>query len=218
MKSMLVIGMGRFGTHLAEKLQQLGNDVMVVDKHEEIIEKLAPVFADSFVGDCVNEAVLRSLGVRNFDACFVTIGENFQSSLEITSMLKELGAAHVVSKANSPMQERLLRKIGADEVVLPEREIAEKLAVRYDTDNILNVIELTSDYSIYEIPVIEKWIGRSIGALNIRSEHNVNIIAIKRGDDFLRPLLNADYVFDAQDIMVVIGKSKDIFKLVPKKK
>ncbi len=217
MKSMLVIGMGRFGTHLAEKFQELGDDVMVVDKDEEIIDRLASVFSDCFVGDCVNEAVLRSLGVRNFDACFVTVGENFQSSLEITTLLKELGAKHVVSKANSLMQERLLKKIGADEVVLPEREIAESLAVRYDADNILGVIELTSEYSVYEIPVPAEWVGKKVEELNIRSKYNVNIIAIKQGTDFLRPLITADYVFNVSDVIVLVGKSKDVFKLTSNK-
>ncbi|MEG0036207.1 MAG: TrkA family potassium uptake protein, partial [Oscillospiraceae bacterium] len=158
MKSILVIGMGRFGRQFSERMQELGNDVMVVDKDPELIDEIAPKFADSHIGDCCNEAVLSSLGINNFDICFVTIGEDFQASLEITSMLKELGAAHVVSKARTSRQASLLMKIGADEVVYPEREISEKLAVRYNADNIFDYIQLTSEYSIYEIPCCSKWI------------------------------------------------------------
>lgn len=216
MKSILVVGMGRFGRHIALKMQELGNDVMIIDKNAETIDELAPLFTDAQIGDCCHEAVLRSIGVNNFDICFVAMGEDFQSSLEVTSLLKELGAKHVISKANSERQAGILQKIGADEVVYPEREIAEKLAVRYNTDNIFDCIQLTAEYSIYEIPVSPDWIGKSLVELDVRRKHNINIIAIKQGA-VLQPAPSPSYLFDADDHVVVIGKATDVFKLTGKK-
>ncbi|MEG1190606.1 MAG: TrkA family potassium uptake protein [Oscillospiraceae bacterium] len=212
MKSILVIGMGRFGRQFSERMKELGNDVMVVDKDPELIDEIAPKFTDSHIGDCCNEAVLASLGINNFDICFVTIGEDFQASLEITSMLKELGAEHVVSKARTSRQANLLLKIGADEVVYPEREISEKLAVRYNADNIFDYIQLTSEYSIYEIPCCSKWANKSVADVNVRYKYNVNIIAVKSGNA-LKIAPGADYVFSSDDHLVVIGKASDVFKL-----
>jgi len=216
MKNILVIGMGRCGRHLARKMQELGNDVMIVDKEEEAIEELAANFTDSFIGDCTNEAVVRSLGVNNFDVCFVCIGENFQSSLEITALLKDMNAKYVVSKANRDIQARFLKSVGADEVIYPEREIAEKLAIRFNADNVYDYIELTDEYSIFEIPVVSGWIGKTVIDINVRRKYNVNIIAIKKGD-VLCPLPGGDYEFAADDHLVVIGKSSDVFKLSAKK-
>ncbi len=216
MKDILVIGMGRSGRHLATKMQELGNNVMIVDQNEEAIEELAPLFTDSFIGDCTNEAVIRSLGVNNFDVCFVCIGENFQSSLEITALLKDMKAKYVVSKANRDIQARFLKSVGADEVIYPEREIAEKLAIRFNADNVYDYIELTDEYSIFEIPVVSGWIGKTVIDINVRRKYNINIIAIKKGN-VLHPLPGGDYVFAADDHLVVIGKSSDVFKLSAKK-
>ena len=217
MKSVLVIGMGRFGRHLAEKMQELGNDVMIVDRDEKLINDMASRFTDSHIGDCTSEAVVRALGVKQMDICFVSIGEDFQSSLVITSMLKRAGAKCVVAKANQEIQADLLKQIGADEVVYPERDLAEKLAVRYNANNIFDYIQLTEDYSIYEIPVPAAWVGRTIIELDVRRKHRVNIIAIKSGAT-LQPTPSADYVFRTEDHLVVIGKSADVFKLTGKKR
>ena len=216
MKSVLVIGMGRFGQHLARKMQELGNDVMIIDRNEKIINDLAPQFADSHIGDCTNEAVLRALDVASLDICFVAMGEDFQSSLVVTSMLKRVGAKCVVAKANQEIQADLLRQIGADEVVYPEREIAEKLAVRYNVNNIFDYIQLTAEYSIYEIPVLSSWVGNSLIGLDIRRKYNINIIAVKQGA-VLQPTPSPDYIFVEGDHVVVIGKSSDVFKLTGKK-
>lgn len=212
MKSILVIGMGRFGRHLAKKMLDLGNDVMIVDKDSEIFEQLAEKFTDSYIGDCTNEGVIRSLGVKHFDLCFVTIGEDFQSSLVITSLLKRFDAKCVIAKANQNIQAELLLKIGADEVVYPEREIAEKLAVRYNARNIFDYIQLTSEYSIYEIPVLQSWIGKTIMEVDVRRKYRVNIIAVKK-ENFLNPLPGADYIFKPDEHIVVIGKATDVFKI-----
>lgn len=212
MKSVLVIGMGRFGRHLAHKMQDLGNAVMVVDKYGEQIEPYAQTFTDAQIGDCTKEAVVKALGVENFDICFVTIGEDFQSSLVITSHLKSAGAKHIVAKANQDIQADLLYKIGADEVVYPEREMAEKVAVRYNAKNIFDYIPLTAEYSIYELPILPQWVGRTIMELNIRRKYRINIVAVKSGSQ-LAPIPGPDYAFAEGDHIVVIGKSDDVFKL-----
>ena len=216
MKSILVIGMGRFGRHLAKKMLELGNDVMIVDKDASVIEQYSTMFTDSQIADCTNENVLRALGVNHFDICFVAIGDDFQSSLVITPLLKELNAKFVVAKAKQDIQADLLMRIGADEVVYPEREMAEKLAVRYNATNIFDFIELTKEYAIYEIPVPSAWMGKTISEINIRQKYKINIIAMKINND-LKLLPGADYRFTETDHMVVIGKATDLFRLSAKK-
>lgn len=215
MKTILVIGMGRLGQHLARKMQQLGNEVMIVDQDEDLIQELSPEFKDCMVGDCANEGVLRSLGVNNFDYCFVCIGEGSYASLEITSMLKELGAKYVVSKARRERQAKFLKSVGADEVFFPEKEIADKLAVRYNSENIFDYVELTTDYAIFEVAVPKNWIGKSIIKLNVRQKYQLNVIAIKR-EEKIDPLPSGQYVFQPGDHMMVLGQNEDVFELVRK--
>ena len=217
-KSVLVIGLGRFGRHLANKMRELGNDVMIVDKHEKLVNELAPKFTDSHIGDCTNEAVVRALGVKQMDYCFVSIGEDFQSSLVITSMLKRVGAKYVIAKANQDIQAELLTQIGADEVIYPEKEIAEKLAIRYNSNNIFDYIQLTADYSIYEIPIMGSWEGKTIVEVDVRRKYHVNIVAVKSENEGLNPMPGADYVFQKDDHVVVMGKSSDVFKVAGKRK
>ncbi len=212
MKSVLIIGMGAFGRHLAEKMQALGNDVMVVDRREDIINELAPIFPDAQIGDPTNELTIADLGVSGFDMVFVTIGEDFQSSLVITMLLKRHGAKRVIAKAATQIQEELLKKIGADEVVFPEREMAEKLAVRYNAENIFDFIQLTGEFSIYEIPVHPDWIGKTISDVAVRNKYRINIIAIKTGQA-LFPVPGPGYVFSDVDHLVVIGRSDDVLRL-----
>ena len=164
------------------------------------------------IGDCTNENVLRSIGVQNFDICFVTIGKNFEASIVITSLLKTCGAKYIVTKTDKDIQEDVLKKIGADEVVYPDREIAEKLAVRYNSDNIFDYIELPGDYSIYEIAVPKSWIGKKIGALDIRKKYGINILAVKNRMN-LQPVTGADYIFAEGDEPIVMAKEKDILRI-----
>ncbi len=214
-KSVLIIGMGRFGRHLALRMIDLGNDVMIIDKDASIIDMMSSKCPDANIGDCTNENVLKTIGVHAFDICFVTIGENFQSSLVITSLLKSLGAKCVVAKANQTIQADLLRKIGADEVIYPEKEIAEKVAIRYNSDNIFDFIPLTSEFSIYEVPVLKEWVGKTIVEVNVRQKHNISIIAIKTGNT-LNPVPGANYVFGRDDHIVIIGQASDVFKITSK--
>ncbi len=213
MKSILIIGMGRFGRHLCRNLAELGNQIMIVDEIEENLQEMLPYVVSAKIGDCTNEAVLRSLGVDNFDLCFVCIGTNFQSSLEITSMVKELGARYVISKANRDIHAKFLLRNGADEVIYPDRDIAEKLAVRYSANHVFDYIELTEEYSIYEIPPLKKWIGKSIKELGIRNHYQINILGTKIGDDAnLMP--GADYVIRAQEHLMVIGRKEDVDRIL----
>lgn len=218
MKSVLIIGMGRFGYHLASKMKALGNDVMIVDRDADRINEMAEEFTDSHIGDCTNSAVIRSLGIDSMDLCFVSIGEDFQSSLIITSLLKRFGAKLVVAKANQEIQAELLRQIGADEIVYPERDLAENLAVRYSANNVFDYVQLTPEYSIYEIPIPALWEGKTIMEVDVRRKHKINIIAVK-AEEILQPMPGADYVFRPGDHIVVIGQSSDVFKLTtPKRK
>ncbi len=212
MKSVLIIGIGDFGRHLALKMMELKNDVLIVDKEESIVEELSTLVTDAQIGDCTNESVLKALGIKNFDICFVTIGNNFQSSLEITSLLKDLGAKHVVSKASRDIQAKFLLRNGADEVVYPDRDIAEKLAIRTSADNILDFINLTPEYSILEIPVLEGWVDNSIQEINVRRKYHISILAVKK-EDSIMPMPKADYIFKENDRLIVLGKPSEIIKL-----
>lgn len=213
MKSILVIGIGRFGRHLSYKLLELGNEVMVVDTNEENLREFLPIATNVQIGDCTKEEVLRSLGVSNFDLCFVCIGTNFQSNLEVTSLLKDMGAKFVISKVSKDTHAKFLLRNGADEVIDPEKDVAEKLAVRYSTNNLFNFIELTKDVSIYEITAAESWIGKSIKEVNFRVKYRVSILATKVGDRVV-PLPSADHIFRQEEHLIVMGQHNDVERIL----
>lgn len=212
MKSILIIGMGAFGRHLALKMINLKNDVMIIDENESVIEEMSSQVTDAHIGNCTKEEVLRSLGVGNFDICFVTIGDNFQSSLEITSLLRELGAKYIISKASRDIQAKFLLKNGADEVIYPDKDMAEKLAIRCSADNVFDLIDISPEYSIFEMSIMSNWIGASIEEINVRKKYQINILTIKNGDKIIA-MPKADYIFSKNDKMIVIGKSADVLKL-----
>lgn len=213
MKSVLIIGLGRFGHHLCADMVKLGNEVMIIDRDEAKTEDLLSIATSVKVGDCTNEEVLRSLGVGNFDICFVCIGSNFQSSLEITSLVKELGAKHVVSKANRDIHAKFLLRNGSDEVFYPDRDIAERLAVKYSANHVFDYFELSKDYSIFEIQPKKEWIGHTIGEANIRAKYHVNIFGIRAGSELV-VLPRTDYIMKADDHLMVVGLTKDIDRLL----
>lgn len=213
MKTILLIGLGRFGSTMARKLHELGHEIMAIDTSEERINAVLPYVTSAQIGDCTNEAYMSSLGIRNFDVCVVAIGDNFQSSLEITSLLKEQGAKFVVSRASRDTHAKFLLRNGADQVVYPEKESAIRAAVRYSSDNIFDFIELTPDYSIYEIPVPAEWLGKTIVGVNVRQKYNLSILAIKYDNSFY-PLPQADYTFKENDVLVILGTNRDINRLV----
>lgn len=211
MKSILLIGLGRFGKNIALKLHELGHEVMAVDKKEERVEEVLPYVTNAQIGDSMNELFLQSLGVDNYDVCIVAIGNDFQSSLETTSLLKELGAKKVVSRAARDVQAKFLLKNGADEIVYPEKQLAAWTAIRYSSDHIFDYIELAGDYAIFEIEIPYSWIGRSVGEINIRQKYNINIMALKR-DNKMELTITSSTCFKKGDAMLVLGKYKDIQK------
>ena len=211
MKSILLIGLGRFGRHIAIKLHELHHQVMAIDQSEDRVNAVLPYVTSAQIGDSKNEEFMASLGVRNFDVCIVAIGENFQSSLETTSLLKELGAQFVVARANRDVHAKFLLRNGADEIVYPEKQLANWTAIRYSSDHIFDYIELDEDYAIFEISVPSAWVGRTIGKLDIRRTHGVNIMATKI-DGKMNMNITADYVFSENETLLVLGKMKEIQK------
>lgn len=217
MKSFLIIGLGRFGKHLVEKFSDLGDEIMAIDIDEEKVQTVMPLVTSAKIGNCTNIDMLRTLGVGNFDICFVCIGSNFQSSLEITSLLKDLGAKKVVSKAGSQIQAKFLERNGADEVIYPERDVAFKTASRFSIENVFDYIELSPNMAIYEIPVADSWIKKSISQLDVRKKYNINILAIKNGNR-ITTLPTPDYEFYGNEHLVILGHNQDVEKLMKRYK
>ena len=211
MKSILLIGLGRFGKHIAMHLNQLGHQVMAVDNVEERVESVLPFVTNAQIGDSTNGDFLESLGIRNFDVCIVAIGNDFQSSLETTSLLKELGAKLVVARAARDVQEKFLLRNGADEVVYPEKQLAKWTAIRYSADHILDYMELDGDHAIFEIPVPKEWSGRTIGQIDIRKKYSINILAVKK-DGKLELSITPDLVLTLGETMLVLGRNRDMQK------
>lgn len=180
MKNILLIGAGRFGRHIAMQLSQQGHQIMAVDIDEKRINDVLPFVTNAQIGDSTNPEFLRSLGIGNFDVCFVTISSNFQNSLETTSLLKELGAKCVVSRAERDVQAKFLLRNGADNVVYPEKQVAKWAALRFTADHIFDYIEIDEQHAIFEVQVPDSWIGKSVGELDVRRKYGINILGIKR--------------------------------------
>ncbi len=215
MKSILIIGSGKFGRHLCRNLAELGNQIMLVDQVEENLEEMLPYVVSAKIGNCMNQTVLDSLGVDNYDICFVCIGSDFQSSLEITSLLKEMGARYVVSQASRDIQAKFLLRNGADDVIYPDRDIAEKIAVRYSANNVFDYIEVSEEFSIYEIPPLPEWVGKNLRQSDIRNRYHVLVLAMKKdGKTQLMP--PADYIIRSDEHLMVIGKKDEIDELLAK--
>ena len=210
MKSVLIIGAGQFGCHIAKVMSELNCEIMAVDRNESSVNAILPYVTNAQIGDGTNTEFLHSLGVSNYDVCIVSIGDNFQSSLEATALLKEMGAALVISRAANDVQEKFLLRNGADEVVYPEKISAKRLAVKLSSDAILDFIELDENYSIYEMAMPKDWCGKNLVQLDVRRKFNINIISIKREGKFMMP--SADTVMYAQDVLYVIGDMKDLKK------
>ena len=209
MKSVLLIGMGKFGQTLGEKLINMGDEVMIVDKDEDVINSLAPKYTNALIANCMNADNLQAMDIPSFNVCVVAIGDDFQSSLEITSILKDLGAKCVVSRADTDIQRKFLFRVGADEVVYPNRDIAEKLAVKLNSENVYDYIEVDSQYSIFEIAVPAKWNGKTLVEANPRGKHGLNVLLIKKGRNIV-PSPGPNYVFEDVDHILVFGNTEKI--------
>ncbi|MGN0487380.1 MAG: potassium channel family protein [Acutalibacteraceae bacterium] len=211
MKSILLIGLGRFGKSIAEHLNRLGHQVMAVDKNEDRVDAALDIVTSAQIGDSTNMEFLESLGIRNFDVCFVAIGNDFQSSLETTSLLKELGATLVVSRAERDVQEKFLLRNGADKVVYPEKQVAKWAAMRYSADHILDYIELDDSNAVFEVTVPRSWVGMSVGQIDIRKRYNINIMAVKKNGQ-MNLSVTSDTVLHEDETLLVLGDYKTLQK------
>ncbi len=213
MKSILMIGLGRFGRHMARKLIEEGNEVLAIDKSEERADSAVTFIPDIQVGDATNDDFIASLGVDNFDICVVAIGDNFQTALEITVLLKDYGAGFIIARANRDVHKKLLLRNGADYVVYAEREMAERLAVKFGAKNIFDYIELTPEYSIYEISTPASWHGDTIIGKDIRNRYHISILAVKK-EGQIYPLPSANHVFAPDETLIIMGHHADVKALV----
>ena len=211
MKNILLIGLSHFGKHVAEELADLGHEIMAVDINEEKVNEILPIVTNAQIGDSTNAEFLKSLGVRNYDVCMVTISENFQNSLETTSLLKELGASYVVSMAKRDVQEKFLLRNGADEVVYPEKQVAKWAAIRYSADHLLDYVELDDEYGIFEVEVPLAWIGKTVGQIDIRKKYNINIMAFRQNGK-LDASVSPDTLLTDQITLLVLGEYKALQK------
>ncbi len=211
MKSILIIGLGNFGALIAKQVYELGHQVMAIDKDEERVNEVLPYVTNALIGDSTNKSFLESIGINNFDVCIETIGNDFQSSLETTSLLKELGAKKVVSRANREVQAKFLMRNGADDIVNPEKEIAKWTAIRYTAKHILDYVKLDDNHAIFEVKLPKDWIGKSIREIDIRKRFGINIMALKKdGEMDLTP--SPEDVFEENQTLLVLGEHKAIQK------
>ncbi|MCR4744254.1 MAG: TrkA family potassium uptake protein [Lachnospiraceae bacterium] len=211
MKSVLLIGLGNFGILIAKQVRELGHQVMAIDKNEDRVNAALPYVTNALIGDSTNEAFLSSLGINNFDVCIETIGNDFQSSLETTSLLKELGGRMVVSRANREVQAKFLLRNGADEVVNPEKQIAKWTAIRYTSNHIMDYIKLDDNHAIFEVKLPKSWVGKSIREVDIRQKYGINIMAIKE-NGAMNLTLKPEYIFNENQTLLVLGEHKAIQK------
>ena len=211
MKSILLIGLGRFGKHIAMKLHELGQEVMAVDIREDRVEECLPFVTNAVIGDSTRQSFLESLGASDYDLCIVAIGDNFQSSLETTSLLKELGAPVVVSRACGDFQEKFLLKNGADKVVYPEKELAQWTAITYSSDQIFDYFSMGEGYAVMEVQVPASWVGKTVGQMDIRKKYGINIMAFKNGKD-LNMRVEVGTVFTGKETLMVLGRDSDIHR------
>ncbi len=211
MKNVLVVGAGRFGRYTCQKLHDMGHQVMLIEKDEDRINKALPYVTNAQIGDSTDPEFMRAIGVRDYDLCIVAIGDDFLSSLETTSVLEDLGAKKIVSRATSGNQEKFLLRNGASAVVYPERQLGSWTAIRFSSENISNYIELMDGYSIFELAIPKKWDNKKIGELDVRNHYDINILGVKNGKMDMQITPNTELHFG--ETMLVLGKTDSIQKL-----
>ena len=211
MKNVLRVGVGRFGQRIAEKLIEMKHEVLAVDVHEDLISDIAPLVTDAQIGDCTDKKFLMTIGVKNFDVCFVTIRNNFQNSLQTTSLLKELGAKKVVAVATNDVHEKFLLRNGADAVIYPEKQLAFWAAITYTSDNVFDYVRIDDRFSIFEVAIPDSWDGITVGKLGIRQKHGINIMAIKANEE-LDITITPDTVLSKDNHLLVLGSLKSVKK------
>ena len=210
MKTFLVVGLGRFGTAVARTLRELGNEVMVIDEDPEQVQKLSNHVTYAVVGDARDEEVLESLGVRNFDCAIVAIGDNFAANILVTLNLKSLGVPQIICKARDDQQRCALEKIGADRVLIPEREMGVKLAQGLTSTSVLDYIELSSQCGIAEIKTPVSWVGKNLRQINVRAQYGVTVIALRKQSGELCVSLDPDEPLLNEDVLVMLGTNDQL--------
>jgi trk system potassium uptake protein TrkA len=210
MKSVLIIGAGQFGIHIAKRMSKLRCEIMAIDNSEERVNAILPYVTNAQIGDSTNEEFMRSLGIEDYDVCIVTISDSFQNSLQTTALLRELGGRRIISRAQNDVQEKFLLRNGADETVYPEKQTANRLAIKESSDDILDVFQISHDVNIYEARMPERWVGKTIAELDIRKKHHLNIIAVRTEETLVVP--SPDMVMRAEDDILLIGNMKDVKK------
>lgn len=216
MKNILLIGMGKFGTILGEKLLEQDNEVLAVDKNEDKINLCSNTFTHAVTANCMNIETLKSFNIPSFDACIVTIGDDFQASLQITSLLKELGAKYVISKASTEIQKKFLLKNGADEVVYPDFDTAEKLAIMVNSNKVFDYFAINDTHSIFEIIAPLDWVGKSLIDLNIRKKYHINVLMVTRNEEVISSLTE-EFAFEENDHVVIFGETEKLMEYTNKK-
>lgn len=211
MKSVLIVGLGNFGMQLAKQVMELGHQVLGIDRDENRVNDALSVITDAMIGDSTNMAFLKSLGINNFDVCIVSIGNDFQGSLETTSLLKELGGKLVVARANRDVQAKFLLRNGADEVVNPEKQIAKWAAIRFTSNHILDYIKLDDEHGIYEVTVPDAWVGETVSQLDIRKKYGINIMATKENGVMNLKIL-PETLLTPKITLMVLGEHKAVRK------
>ena len=211
MKSVLLLGVGRFGQRIAERLIEMKHEVLAVDIHENLINDVASLVTEAQIGDCTDKKFLATLGVNNFDVCFVTIRDSFQNSLQATSLLKELGAKKVVSVACNDIHEKFLLRNGADAVIYPEKQLALWAAITYTSDNVFDYVRVDDKFSIFEVSIPDAWDGVTVGKLGIRQKYGINIMAIKANEE-LDITITPDTVLSKEEHLLVLGSLKSVRK------
>ncbi|MDD6692236.1 MAG: TrkA family potassium uptake protein [Lachnospiraceae bacterium] len=215
MKQILVIGLGRFGRHLCQKLGELGHQIMAVDKDEERVEACMHVVTNALVGDATRQDFLQSLGVDNYDLCIVCIGDSFQDSLETTALLKDFGAKKVIARASRDVHARFLLRNGADEVVYPEKQVAEWTAMRYSSDFLTDYFSMGDGYAVVEVKAPGSWVGKTIAELDLRKRAGINILAAKSGGR-IEMAIRPDTVITGEERLLVLGRDAQITRLLEK--
>ena len=211
-KQFVIIGLGRFGSSIAKTLYSLGSDVLAIDKDEDIVQEIADSVTHAVQLDATDENALKSLGISNFDVAVVTIGDDIQSSMMVTLLVKEFGVKYIVAKGHNDLHAKVLYKIGADRVILPEKDMGVRVAHNLVSTNIVDYIELSEDYSVMEVQVLEEWSGKTLNELKLRSRYGINVIAIKRGQEINLSPSAGDIIKDA-DAIVAIGVAEDLNRL-----
>ena len=215
-KQFVLIGLGQFGISVAETLSSLGQDVLAVDKDELVIQEIADKVTHAVQMDATDEHALRTLGVRNFDVAVVTVGSNIQASIMITLLLREAGVKYIICKGQSELHKKVLLKIGADRVVLPEKDMGIRVAHNLVSPKLVDFLEISNDYQIIEIKSPKEWIGKSLKELNIRGKYGITVVAIRKGNKELNISPNADVIIPENSLIVAVGFTEAFDKLTSK--